>query len=434
MLESWNIRLLAFVLSTVAFGRFSEERRHGFFGTRGGGVIRRSIERAAAAVLGIAVLLVLTGAASLSGCDYIGTAGAPTTTEGRFTTVEQNPGSLDAATLPEASPATTEPTPATAGASAEERANLLQAMNDSFSALAAGIWLLGPPDIEELVDQSQLIVRGTVTEVDSPRASVGSMANPYIVFYVDPAETLKGSPRFGTPLPFAIPGRPEDTPDYVRATFEKPLEVGDRVLVFSSRGDRDFATGAAAPGADFLWNDTYGLFLPAGGNYVSARSPYTYTTLDEVRRIVGPDKDTSTTLAPGQLSFERKAARFEDRLTAMQLIGALPYQIMTGFDVNWVLDAAAPVTSLTAVKGYRLANGDRVFLFDTMPAPPDFHQMEQDLEKAMRAAATEGAVVPGGEHVSVSWYGGFGYIVIAGDYIDDLGRLAGMAETGELLN
>jgi hypothetical protein len=60
--------------------------------------------------------------------------------------------------------------------------------------------------------------------------------------------------------------------------------------------------------------------------------------------------------------------------------------------------------------------------------------MEQDLEKAMRTAATEGAVAPGGEHVSVSWYGGFGYIVIAGDYIDDLGRLAGMAETGELLN
>jgi hypothetical protein len=69
-------------------------------------------------------LSTLAGAASLFGCDYIGTAGTPTTVEG--------------------APMTTEPTPATAGASAEERANLLQSMNDSFSALAAGIWLLGP--------------------------------------------------------------------------------------------------------------------------------------------------------------------------------------------------------------------------------------------------------------------------------------------------
>jgi hypothetical protein len=72
-----------------------------------------------------------------------------------------------------------------------------------------------------------LIVRGTVTEVDSPQASVGSIANPYIVFCVDPAEILKGSPHFGTPLPFAIPGRAENSPDFVRATFEKPLETGE---------------------------------------------------------------------------------------------------------------------------------------------------------------------------------------------------------------
>lgn len=361
------------------------------------------------------VLLVFTLAlgAALSGCGYIGTAGASTTME--------------------ANPPTTERTPGTDGASTQQRENLHQAMSDSFSALAAGIWLLGPLDIEKLVNQSQLIVRGTVIDVDAPHAPVGSVANPYIVFYVNPAEILKGSPDFGTPLPFAIPGRGEDTPDYVRARFEKPLEAGDEVLVFSYRGDQDLPRGSGAHGANFLWNDTYGLFLPAAGNYVCIRWPYTYTTLDEVRRIVGPDKNTSTTLAPGYLSFEGKTARFEDRLTARRLSGTLPYEVMIGADLEWVNDAILPATDLTGVKGYRLANGDRVFLFDTILAMSDFSQKERALLEGLRTAAKQEFEVPG-DHLWVFWYGGFGYVVISDDYVHELGYLAQMAETGAPVN
>ncbi len=358
-------------------GRGSVRQRSGAATAVGSG--RR---RAAGAALSAgALLLVLTLALSgaLSGCDYIGTAGVSTTME--------------------EGPPTTERTPGTAEASTQERENLDQGMWDSFSALAAGIWLVNPyVDIDDLVNQSQLIVRGTVTKVDAPHAPVGSVANPYIVFYVDPAEILKGSPRFGTPLPLAIPGRGEDTPDHVRAPFEEPLEAGDDVLVFSYRGDEDLPTRSGARGANFLWNDTYGLFLPAASNYVCVRTPYTYATLDEVRRIVGPDKNTSTTLPAGYLSFEGKTVRFEDRLTARRLPGTLPYEVMTGFDVNWVADAIRPAIDLTAVKGYRLANGDRVFLFDTILAMGDFSQKERAVLEGLRTAAVEEFEVPG-DHV-----------------------------------
>lgn len=380
-------------------------------------MVKRSIERAATAALGAAVLLpvvILALSAGLSGCDYIGTAGVPTTVE--------------------VSPPTAERTYATAGASTLERENLHQAMNDSFSALAAGIWLVNPYiDVEDLVNQSQLIVRSTVTKVDAAHDPVGSVANPYIVFYVDPAEILKGSPHFGTPLPFAILGRGENTPDYARAPFQEPLETGDDILVFSYRGDQDLPTGSAAPGANFLWSDTYGLFLPAAGSFVSARSPYTYTTLDEVRRIVGPRKNTSTTLPPGYLSFEGKTARFEERLIAKRLSETLPYEVLTSFDIAWVAEAIRPATVPTAVKGYRLANGDRVFLFDTILATGDFSQKEQALLEALRTAVTAQFEVPG-DNAWVFWYGGFGYVVVSDDYVDELGHLAQMAETGIPLN
>ncbi len=373
--------------------------------------------RAAGAALSAgALLLVFTLAlgSAVAGCDYMGTAGVSTTME--------------------ASPPTTESTPGTSGASTQERENLHQAMNDSFSMLATGIWLVGPYiDPEELVNQSQLIVRGTVTKVDAPHAPVGGVANPYIVFYVEPVEILKGSPHFGTPLPFAIPGRAEDTPDFARALFEKPVEAGDDVLVFSYRGDQDLPTGSGARGANFLWSDTYGLFLPAAGNYVCARSPYAYTALKEVRRVIGADKNTSATLAPGYLPFEGKAARFEDRLTARQLSGTLPYEVMTGFEINWVADAIRPATDPIAVKGYRLANGDRVFLFDTILAIADFSQKERGLLEALRTSAAEAFEVPD-DHVWVFWYGGFGYVVVSDDYVDELGTLAQMAETGAPLN
>ncbi len=372
-------------------------------------MMRGSVMCIGALLLALALAL----AAALSACDYIGTAGVSTTME--------------------ASPPTTEPTPGTTDAATQERQNLDQAQTDGFSSLAAGIWLVGPPNIEQVVNQSQLIVRGTVARVDPQRAPAGSIANPYIVFFVDPTEILKGSPHFGTPLPFAIPGRGDDTPDYARAPFEKPLEAGDDVLVFSYRGNEELPTAPGASGAHFLWNDTYGLFLPAAGNYVCVRTPDTYTTLDEIRRIVGPDKDTSTTLPPGYLSFEGKTARFEQRLTARRLSGTLPYQIMTGFDITWVAEAAAPFTTVTAVKGYRLANGDRAFLFDTILETRDASQTERALLEALRTTASEAFEVPS-DHVWVFWYGGFGFIVVSDDYVRDLGYLAQMAETGAPLN
>lgn len=361
-------------------------------------------------VRGLGGALLLCAILVTAGCSHIGTAGASTTME--------------------QAPPTTERTPGTASATFQERHKLDQALS-VLSIQATGIRLNISPLMEDCANQSRLIVHGTVTRVDPLHAPAGDVANPYIVFYVKPTEVLKGSPQLGTPVPFALfaLGREGAKKDKGYAPVS-PVAEGDEVLVCSYRGERDLPTASGVPGAYFLWNDSYGLFLPVDDRFVSVLSPYTYGTLTEIRATVGR-KDTSTTLPPGFLSFEGKAWRFEDRLVGKRLPGTLPYELLT-FEWDWLTAALAPAT-LTHAKAYLLANGDRVFLWRTTYPGPSFEAQEQTVLRKVKDAAAEQYEVRA-SHVGVRWYGEFGFVIISGDYGDQLDTLGQMAETGQPLN
>jgi hypothetical protein len=352
---------------------------------------------------------ILGGAVVLGGCDRMGTAGVSVTME--------------------EGPPTTDSTPGTAGAASQER----QKLDHAFEVLArqaTGIQLEIRPLMQACVTESQLIVHGTVTRVDPLHAPAGEVANPYIVFYVKPDEVLKGASRFGEPIPIALlaPGKEgaKQDKDYSPVS---PVAEGDEVLVCSYRGDKDLPTGSGSQGAYFLWNDSYGLFLPADGEFVSALDPYTYGTLGQIRTTVGA-KDTSTTLSPGYSSFEGKASRFEDRLVGKNLPHTLPFEVM--HDAEW-LDEALQPAMVTHTKAYRLANGDRVFLWRTTYPGPSWQAQEQSTLKKVKDAAVDQYEVKA-SHVGAFWYGEFGFVVIAGDYVDDLLTFGQMAETGAPLN
>ena len=356
--------------------------------------------------------LVLCAALALPGCHRAGTAGVSTTVEAISPTVS-DPG------------ATTEP-PLT-----DEQRKLEEAQYIARDELA-GIELFATRPMEDCVAESQLIVHGTVTKIDPARAGIGDVANPYIVFYVEPEEVLKGSPRFGSPIAFALLAPAQAT----AASSEQPaarslVAEGDEVLLFSYAFDKDLATSSGARGAYFPWNDRYGIYLPDGSTFVSIMWPHDSTTLETVRALVGP-KDTSTTLPPGYLCFNGKTARFEDRLRGTKLAGTLPYEVLLQAKFDWLSDVVAPA-SMTAAKGYRLANGDLVFLWNTLWLGASWSDAEPTVLKALEAAAMERYGVSA-DQVWAFWYGEFGYVVVSKDYVRELGHLAQMAETGEPLN
>jgi hypothetical protein len=354
--------------------------------------------------------LLLCGALALPGCATPGAAGVSTSVE--------------------ASPPTTERTPGTATATDKERQKLRHAW-DVLVRQAAGIRLDITPLMEDCINQSQLIIHGTVVKVDPLHAPAGDVANPYIVFYVKPTEVLKGSPKLGTPIPFALlaPGK-ESAKQDKGYTPVSPVAEGDEILACSYGGNKNLPTASGPPGAYFLWNDNYGLFLPADGELVNVLKPFTYARLKEIRTMIGP-KDTSTTLPPGFLSFEGKADRFEERLVGKRLPGTLPYEVLA-YETGWLDDALAPAV-MTHAKAYRLANGDRVFLWRTTYPGSAWAAQEQAVLKNLKAAAAERYDV-NAKHVGAFWYGEFGFVIIAGDYVDALLTLAQMAETGQPLN
>ncbi len=347
-------------------------------------------------------LLLLVPALALAGCDRIGAAGVPTTAE--------------------IGPPTTSNTPATAAAIAQQQQKLEQAREIVQTQLTGIKLFVTTPSVERCTNESRLIVHGTVTEVDAPHPAAGDVTNPYTVFYVEPEEVLKGSPRFGTPVAFALLAP-------VGGAAESPVAKGDEVLLFSYHGDEDLPTGSGAHGAYFPWNDNYGMFLAVGDQFVNVLAPFAFTTLEQVRTTVGP-KDTSTTLGPGVSSFEGKTSRFEDRVQGKRLPETLPYEVMAGEELDWLPEAVEPIT-MTAAKGYRFANGDVVLLWDNIE-PGSSQQTEAAtprLLKSLEAGAMEryGA---SDDQVWAFWYGGFGYVVASRDYMRALGSLAQMAAEG----
>ncbi len=182
----------------------------------------------------------------------------------------------------------------------------LRRAHEAADAELTGVVLFTPFVAEEAVEESDLvIVEGIVTRVDRPRDGEDHFANDYVVFHVEPDRVLKGSPRFVTPVAFALL-RGLDPPDKWQAVLE-----GDRVLVLSGRWDESLVTGPSRSGAYFPWNDYWGLFLKVEDEYVNVMAPKVSTTAEEVAAIVGPP-NTTTTRGPGQVFFEDTTWRFEE--------------------------------------------------------------------------------------------------------------------------
>ena len=188
--------------------------------------------------------------------------------------------------------------------------------------------------------------------------------------------------------------------------------MGDEVLCFSYRGLEELSSRTEVDEAYCFWNDSYGVFLRAAESFVCVLSPFAFTTLDEVRALVGP-KDTSTTLPPGYLPFEGRAWMFEDRVTRKQLPGTLPYQILPASDVDWLPQAIDPL-EMTMAKGYRFGNGDLVFLWETPWQGASSAEREPAIVQGLEAAAVERYGVTD-EQVWAFWFGEFGYLVISSD-------------------
>lgn len=304
----------------------------------------------------------------------------------------------------------------------------LRQAHEAADADQAGIMLFTTFSPREVTDESYfLIVEGEVVRVDEPRDGKGDFSNDYVVLHVEPDRVLKGTPRFGTPVGFALP-RGLDPPDQWRAVQE-----GDQVLIFAGRYDENLGTGKDASGAYLPWNDYFGLFLKVEDEYVNIMAPDVSTTAEEVAAIVGPPR-TSTTRGPGQISFEGKTWRFELLVDKAGMTDALPYRVMEQSEVAWISGAAQTAgVQMTHAKGYEFDGDDLIILFQTDIAP-GWGGPGGDVERALRAALTAGAAEEfraDPEQVAMFWFGAFGYVTVADEFSDQLWRLGQWVETGE---
>ncbi len=313
-----------------------------------------------AACVALVFAVVALAAIVLNGCTKIGTAGVSTTIGCYVMTTDPNasgatsPTMASGATAPGATPPGSAGTDATTQPDAAAQQQRLEQTNELATAQLTGITLFGTPAVDQCTSESRLIVHGTVAGVDEPRTGNGSFSNPYLIFYLEPDEVLKGSSRLGVPVPFVLL-LPQDGAE------NRPwVEPGDELLVFSQLSDEELVTGSGATGAYLPWNDSYGVFMPLGDRFANdsrPRSPPLWT-----RYAAWWGKDTSTTLAPGQMSFGSVDAMFEILLEWKDLPGTLPYRALGADKLAWLADAEPEIT-VSEAKGYELASGDLAILF-----------------------------------------------------------------------
>ena len=112
------------------------------------------------------------------------------------------------------------------------------------------------------------------------------MATRYIVFYVAPIDILKGSPRFGTPVAFAIRR-------FVSTATATSVQEGDEVIVFADYDPEVYGGG---------WKqDTYiplvwdaGIFMRVGDEFLNLFDSSVLTTPSQVRDEMGVLTSTSS--------------------------------------------------------------------------------------------------------------------------------------------
>jgi hypothetical protein len=125
----------------------------------------------------------------------------------------------------------------------------------------------------------------------------------------------------------------------------------------------------------------------------------------------------STTAIAGQ-TWQEVVSRFTKGVVEANLPGTLPYSMLPGDEVAWLLGKDAPIHA-TSATGFRLANGDLVILFGgsmlVAPESPD-----ADIEKALSDAQTalqgmaEAKYVVVGKNVEVTVFDlTFGFVLVA---------------------
>ena len=152
------------------------------------------------------------------------------------------------------------------------------------------------------------------------------------------------------------------------------------------------------------------------------------TTLDKVRRLVGP-KDTSTTLAPGQMSFGSVDAMFEILLEWKDLPGTLPYRALGADELAWLADAEPEIT-VSEAKGYELASGDLAILFYYDPSlrtDEDIQLAEERLTRLVRRQYPDSSDIA---HATLPYIDDYGYVLISEDPDGESSSLLKRARTG----
>ena len=381
-----------------------------------------------AACVALVLATVALAAIVLSGCTKIGTAGVPPTVGCSVMTTDPNasgatsPTTASGATAPGATPPGSAGTDATTQPDAAAQRQRLEQASELATAQLTGITLFGTPAVDQCTSESRLIVHGTVVGVDEPRTGNGAFSNPYLIFYLEPDEVLKGSSRLGVPVPFVLL-LPQDGAE------NRPwVEPGDELLVFSQLSDEELVTGSGATGAYLPWNDSYGVFMPLGDRFANVLAPEVSTTLDEVRRLVGP-KDTSTTLGPGQMSFGSVNAMFEILLEWKDLPGTLPYRALGADELAWLADAEPEIT-VSEAKGYELASGDLAILFyydPSLQTDEDMQIAEERLTGLVQRQYPDSSDIA---HATLPYIDDYGYVLISDDPDGELSSLLKRARTG----
>ena len=150
----------------------------------------------------------------------------------------------------------------------------------------------------------------------------------------------------------------------------------------------------------------------------------------------GPDTtvssvpSTTTTLAPGQMTFDTVTDRFERLVDHEDLAGTVPYSVLPKDELTWLFDAAMPF-AVTDARGYRFANGDLAVLFFLAPPPGG-------LDGAIAAAKEFAQLVYArfGDGDNGVWpHSGdrYGCVVVSKQYREDLGRLTQWAVSAHQL-
>lgn len=173
--------------------------------------------------------------------------------------------------------------PVSAVSTSEPSASSTDARTDASYRMMAS-W---DPDILTIANQTGLadvVVVGEVVKVDPARwnspdgnewkpSQETSIALVYTTFYVAPSEMLKGSPKWGPPVPFRILGGVVDSKSgtvYWSTTGEPTeLKPGDQVVVFGIDEQRYGKEGTYVSPGYWLTSDANSLWIKTGSVFAN---------------------------------------------------------------------------------------------------------------------------------------------------------------------